>query len=362
MAIQASQNNTPVQKEKEINVVVKVGQMIDNYVNNRTLHLPSDYSVENALKSAWLALQEVQDRNGNPALKVCSQPSIINALLDMCVQGLNPAKKQLYFIVYGTSLTCQRSYFGDQALAKRVKPGVEIYSAVVYKDDVFEFGFLRGRKVITKHETKLANVDSSKIVAAYCGVVSESGEDLGAEIMTMEQIRKSWGKSKVYSPGKGTHAEFPEEMAKRTVIRKRCKPIINDSNDALLLEAVRRQDIDTTEAEIDAEAGKHANGQIINMPGLVETPASGPAEAEDKDEKVPDAEYVALDAVQLKALLKINDDQWTYTKDQLAEKGDVSIEDFLNGCVREGCKDYKAVSKQLEKVQPVEAAKEALPF
>jgi recombination protein RecT len=37
-------------------------------------------------------------------LQACTRDSIANALLDMAVQGLNPAKKQGYFIAYGKQL------------------------------------------------------------------------------------------------------------------------------------------------------------------------------------------------------------------------------------------------------------------
>lgn len=63
------------------------------------LALPTNYSAQNALKAAYLRLQGVKDRQGRPALTVCSQSSIANALLDMAIQGLSPAKNQCYFIV-----------------------------------------------------------------------------------------------------------------------------------------------------------------------------------------------------------------------------------------------------------------------
>lgn len=272
-------------KAEQPNVVANVSKQVRSYVDKGTLHLPTDYSPENALKSAWLTLQEVVDRDKRPALAVCSQVSIANALLDMVVQGLNPAKKQCYFIVYGNKLLCQRSYFGDQAVALRVMPGVELYSAIVYQGDEFEIGMVRGRKTISKHVTKIENQNTSKIVAAYCGLISPDGEDLGAEVMTWEQIQKSWGMSKTYKPGGGgTHGDFPDQMALRTVIRRRCKPIINSSNDALLLASVRRQDDEIIDAEVSEEL-EHANGEIIDVaPESTEQEAAEtPAEEPKKD-------------------------------------------------------------------------------
>lgn len=251
-------NNALATKDEPKNPTVVVGQMIQSFMQKGTLRLPRDYSPENALKSAWLALQEI---NVAPATK----ESVVNALLDMVVQGLNPAKKQCYFILYGNKLACQRSYFGDQALAERVRPGIEVYSAVVWKGDEFEFDVVRGRTVVSKHRSTLAH-QGGEIVAAYCGIVETStGEDLGAVIMTMDQIRKSWSMSKTFGKGDTPHAKFPDQMALRTVVRRRCKAIINSSSDALLLESVRRQDEDAIEAEVAEDAAQHANGETLAL-------------------------------------------------------------------------------------------------
>lgn len=251
-------------KKEELNVTVRVQKMVTQFMDKGTLRLPADYSPENALKSAWLTLQTCVDRDRNPVLQSCTQVSVINALLDMIVQGLNPAKKQCYFIAYGKALVCQRSYFGDIALAQRVRPGLEVYSGVVYEGDEFSYEIYRGRKTVT-HRQKLENINPAKIIAAYCGLIDENGEDLGAEVMPWAQIQKSWGMSKTYKAGSGTHADFPDQMALRTVIRRRCKPIINQSNDALLRDSVRRQEAEALENEMDDEVATLGNGQIITI-------------------------------------------------------------------------------------------------
>jgi recombination protein RecT len=257
-------NNTPVAAESA-NPTVRVQQMLQGFMQKRTLHLPADYSAENALKQAWLVLQTVNDRNGKPALQACTQASIINALLDMAIQGLNPAKKQCYFIAYGQSLVCQRSYFGDIALAQRVMPGIEPYYGVIYEGDTFEIEIIRGRKHVS-HKTSLDN-QGKEINGAYCGVVTADGEDLGCEVMTFAQIQQSWGMSKTYNPkgDKGTHHEFPDQMSLRTVIRRRLKPIISSANDALLMDSIKRQEMDQAEAEMAGEIAECGNGDIITV-------------------------------------------------------------------------------------------------
>ena len=115
-AQQPQQNLSIVQKD----VVDTVLSKIKDFEEAGELKLPTNYSAANALKSAWLILQETKDRNDKPALVVCTKESVANALLDMVVQGLSPMKKQCYFIVYGSKLTLQRSYLGTLAIAKRV--------------------------------------------------------------------------------------------------------------------------------------------------------------------------------------------------------------------------------------------------
>jgi len=266
----AETNNKTPERWNPTNLVEK---SVNSLVEGGRLTLPADYSAGNALKSAWLMLQNVMTPDKRRALDVCTRESVTNALMDMVVQALNPAKKQLYFIPYGKELTCQRSYFGDMALAQRVQPGIEIYTGVVWNGDEFEMEMLRGRVIVARHRTSLAN-QGGKIVGAYCGVTAPTGEDLGAEVMTWEQIQKSWSKSKTYrSEGGNTpHHEFPDQMALRTVVRRRLKAIINSSNDSMLVEAVRRQERASTEAETDDIIEVEANsGPALELPEEGET-------------------------------------------------------------------------------------------
>ena len=113
-------------------VVDVVGKKAQEFVSRGELHLPPNYSVENAMKSAWLILQNTVDKDKKPVLQNCTKDSIANALLDMAVQGLNPAKKQGYFIAYGRQLVFQRSYFGTMAVTKLEAGPKHIFAEDVY--------------------------------------------------------------------------------------------------------------------------------------------------------------------------------------------------------------------------------------
>jgi len=200
------------------------------------LVIPPDYSAPNALRSAYLILQDMKDSSNVSVLQSCTQPSIQNALFKMVVDGLSPSKHQCSFIARGNKLTLQREYAGSIALARRFGNMKDVYAGVIYDGDEFQFAVdtTTGMKQITKHEQKFENLDDSKIRGAYAVVVLNDGS-VNTEIMTMAQIKKSWdqGPTKGQSPA---HKNFPGEMAKKTVINRACKLLIASSDDSILNE------------------------------------------------------------------------------------------------------------------------------
>lgn len=231
----AGQQTTALKKYD--NISDQVLAKIEQFQQDGGLRLPANYSVENHMKSAWLVLQATTDRNGKRALDVCTKGSIANALFDMVLQGLSVSKKQGYFIMYGNKLEFQRSYFGTVALAKRTG-GIktEPVANVIYEGDEFIYTIdpKTARISIVKHEQKIENIDNNKIKGAYALITLADGSTQ-VTIMSMAQIRAAWGQgaTKGNSPA---HKNFAEEMAKKTVIGRACKTIINSSDDAWLYE------------------------------------------------------------------------------------------------------------------------------
>lgn len=237
------------------------------------LHLPPNYSAENALKAAWLALQEVTDKDGRRALDVCDRTSIMNSLLKMVIQGLNPAKNQCYFVVFGTKLVLMRSYFGSIHVAKSVDERIEdIVADVVYEGDEFEYEKLRGKTRIITHKQKLENIEKAKIKAAYATVIYKDGRDESV-IMTIDEIKQAWKQSNIHPiDDKGNiklgtvHDKFMAEMAKKSVINRICKPIFNGSDDSNLVAYYAKQtDADLVEAEVEEEIAEKANQEVIDI-------------------------------------------------------------------------------------------------
>lgn len=267
---------TSIAKRERQDYVQQVSSRIQALIRDGDLHLPPNYSATNALKAAWLLLQSTEDKDKRPVLEVCTRESIANALLDMVVQGLNPVKRQCYFIAYGNQLVCQRSYFGDMALVQRVLPGAQIYFGVVYEGDEFAYEIERGKKRITKHVQRLENVDPAKIRAAYCVIEDKDGRLVHTEVMTIEQIKQSWKQSRQYNPNGGStpHHTFPDQMCIRTVVRRACKTVVNESSDDyLLLHYMNRSDDLAAEAEMEAEVAARANGRVIDVEVVAPEPS-----------------------------------------------------------------------------------------
>lgn len=260
------------------NQVAIIQKDITDSVNNKLgelqkegLVIPPNYSASNALKSAFFKLQEVKDKNNRPALEACTKDSIANALLDMTVQGLSPAKTQCYFVVYGSKLQLSRSYFGTQTVLKRLSNVKDIWANVIYQDDEFDYENYHGRERLISHKTKFENRDKD-ILGAYAIVQTTDDEEI-LTVMTKKEIEASWSQSKT---SQAVHKKFPQEMAKRTVINRAAKAYINTSDDSdLLIEAINnttenefessRKDV-TPEEDLAEEINQNANQEMIDIP------------------------------------------------------------------------------------------------
>lgn len=275
--VATSNNVQPAVVEREI--TNDVLQRINSFQENGELKIPEDYSPENALKSAYLILSDLKDKNGVGILEACSKKSIANALLKMVVEGLSPMKKQCYFIPYGKELTLIRSFQGSIALARRVGGVSDVVANVIYKNDSFEFGIdlETGRRKILKHEQSLNNISNSEIVGAYAFVIKNDGSK-EVEIMTIEEIRTAWnqGQTKGNSPA---HNNFTQEMSKKTVINRACKNIINSSTDAFLI-GEDEDESKTNEEKFDSKVIEIKSEIISSEPETIAFEESKPEEIE----------------------------------------------------------------------------------
>lgn len=193
---------------------------------NTSIQVPEGYDAPSEVRSAMLYIaQNTKNNSGVPAIECCSAGSIAMALRLMVMQGLSVSKSQTYPIVYANNLYLQNSYFGDMVVFSRVFPKYKTVARVIWEGDTFEIkslpdGSIRFDNYVTKFENK-----DNGIAGAFCNIVDiETGEVVFCDYMTAKQIQASWLMSRNKSGS--VQKSFPEEMAKRTILRRVIKPFI----------------------------------------------------------------------------------------------------------------------------------------
>ena len=242
-------------------IVDRTEARVAELLRNDQLQLPPGYAWQNALRGAWLHLQQLTVQRGpdkgKPILSVVTQASVANALLDMVVQGLSVHQRQGYFIPYQQTLQFQRSYFGTVTVGRRVLGLQHADPQVVYEGDTFRFHIDRGRYQVDEHTSSLGNMMTARIIAAYVILTFDDPTLDRADIMTWDDLQASWGQSRTSKFDDSPHRTFAAEMAKRTVINRALKLLVNSAtDDHLLLAAWNREGAtdDALQAADDAEA------------------------------------------------------------------------------------------------------------
>jgi len=216
----------------------------DTLISQNQLTFPKGYAVGNQLKLAFSQISQNKD------LAVCTPESIAEGLAEFVIQGLEIEKKQAYFIKRGNKLTLFRSYYGDSAVAKRTKLVKEIFARPIYQDDTYEIiTDDEGLEQVANHHTGLTNRDK-EIIGGYAWAVNPEGKKRYC-IMTRKEIDAAWAKSS--DPSRNVQKTFPQEMTKRTTIRRLVKTIFNDAPSDISDEAkaIIRSYNKTTEDEYD---------------------------------------------------------------------------------------------------------------
>ncbi len=276
MANEIKTTNNSVVKANNITDAVLV--RVNSLTESKQLVLPKNYAPQNALKSAYLNLK------ANNLLNT-DQDALANALLNMVVQGLTPAKNQCYFINYGGKVNMMRSYHGDRAVAILAGIAKDIQAYVIYKGDEVNISYDADTNfLVVDHKTNFENWDKP-IIGAYAVAIMPDGTKR-YDLMTIERIKQSWNMSNNKSNNK-LQTSFSSDACQRTVTRHLVKNLFNQSTDeSLVIDNVltnnqeidaaeqqqpRNADIEYTEAEQVSEAQQ--NEQVItpNL-DLEETP------------------------------------------------------------------------------------------
>lgn len=291
-----SQNATALKRMQE-ETTQQIMERVTGWQETGEVVLPKGYHVGNAIKLAWLYLQTVENLQHQKAIDYCTKDSICNALLNMVINGEYP-QKHCYFIMYGNRLEWQERYLGKLMRAKRDTEIGKVNAQVIYEGDEFVYTIdENGEKQLVKHVPNLANIDNTKILAAYAVVINKDGTR-HIEVMTRTQIQKAWEQGAMKGKS-GAHTNFTDQMCMKTVIQRACKIALDSTADPGDDDDPNHYDETTAEREaaqgrqaIDAEAvevkdeqvaapapkGLEANASYIDMSNT-QQPAAEPAPA-----------------------------------------------------------------------------------
>jgi recombination protein RecT len=227
-----------IEKSKETSVVETVTQRVNQLQELGQLNLPNDYSASNAVRAAWLYLQEKPE-----LINKSTRISQVNSIFKMVISGLSVVKSQGAFILYGDKLHWQEEYHGKKLLAKRFCGVSEVNHQCVYEGDDFTYIIdKKGRKQIENHIPKAENIDINKIRYAYAIAVFNDGTTQ-AEVMTITQIKQSWLMGATKGQSKA-HTGFTDAMAEKTVASRLLSRLINASDDAAIFSNVHADESD----------------------------------------------------------------------------------------------------------------------
>ena len=241
-------NNAVVTAEKKALVYAKdATTWLQGEAEKKLLSVPEGYDLGSELSLALLRIAQVQDKNYKNALDVCTKESILTALKNMAVNGLSMSRNQCYPIVYGNTLQIQRSYFGTMATLERMFPQYKITTNVIYQGDEYSYDYNEDTSCYEIHNLKSSLKNKNNAIEGVFGFIKDktTGKPVYSENMTWEEVQKSWSKAKTTNVQK----DFPQEMAKRTLINRMCKSFINKNKD-VSLEFIQAYNA-MTEAEYD---------------------------------------------------------------------------------------------------------------
>lgn len=226
------------------NITDTVFNTLSVYQSQGTVNFPQNYSVGNALKAAWLIYQQ------DAKLQSCDANSVANALLDMCIGGLNPSKSQCYFVPMGNKCTLMTSYFGKQTMVKRIKGVKDVRADVIYKDTKYELivDVFGNDDIQITEPCPLDKRQNANIIGAWARIILDPevfGTDSFVTIMTLEDIQNAFNMGNAKGQSKA-HKSFLNEMAKKTAINRCIKNFVNTRDDQdIIIDVLNR----TTNAE-----------------------------------------------------------------------------------------------------------------
>lgn len=186
--------------------------------------LPLGFNTKRFLQNAVFLI-----RDGKSDFSKCEPVSIVRTLMKASFLGLDPMNGECYAIPYGNQCQFQTDYKGEVKLCKKysIREVQDIYSKVVRKGDDFVEKIVDGRQTI---EFSPLPFNGNEIVGAFAVVLYKDG-GMSYEVMSkadIESVRTNYSKAKDSSAWRNSY----DEMCKKTVLRRLCKHIELDFENA----------------------------------------------------------------------------------------------------------------------------------
>ncbi len=230
-------------KSKAPEIVQKV--LSDNFKKQLALAVPKHL---NADRMARIAATEVRK---NPALLRTEPTSFLGSVMQAAQLGLEPgsALGQAYLVPYGNQCQLIIGYKGMIDLARRSGQVLSLNAYAVREGD--DFNFQLGLKPDIHHVPSLEADRIKKPITYVYAVATLKGGGYQFEVMSRAEIEAV--KAKVKS--KNIWNSYPEEMAKKTVIRRLFKYL-----------PVSIEALEITNADARREAGEKVDpDDVINI-------------------------------------------------------------------------------------------------
>lgn len=254
------------------NIADKVFNTLSVSKNDGRLTFPKNYSIGNALTSAYLMISQ------DSKLKACSNESVIQSMIDMATMGLNPSKNQCYFIPMGNRCTLITSYFGKMASIKNLHGVKTVNADVIYKDTDYELlvddygnDDIRIIKPCPLDKRKKEN-----IIGAWAKIWFDAdvwGQESYCSILTIDDINASHKMGSAKGNSKA-HQDFFGEMAKKSAINRCVKYFTNSTlDDNIMIDTIVRtteNDYKEQEEQLKVYEQKNVNANDIFNAQVVE--------------------------------------------------------------------------------------------
>lgn len=220
----------------------------------------------------------ISTMNKNPKLLNCTPESVLGCLMTASALGLEPndvnGLGQAYIIPYGKTATYISGYRGLYKLALNSGEIQSITVEAVYEGDEFEYRMGDDARIVHVPDIN-AEHSYEKLVCVYCITRLKNG-GIQRTVMNKAEVEKRRNVSKARNDG--PWATWPEEMAKKTVIRAAAK--------TWPLSAEKSRAVDIASAADEQVGGSY--GSFFDNPVIPESNDESPSEAVIESEETLD--------------------------------------------------------------------------